>query len=871
MIVVPPLDDLPDEELSGLLVRLSMSFCCTAREQVTPGLRSKRSFMATAASADVWAAAPDAAAPMSHRQIMEALSGLLLGLFVAILSSTVVANALPTIIADLHASQTTYTWVITATLLATTVSTPIWGKLADLTSKKILVQLGLVVFVAGSAFAGLAQNPAMLITARVIQGIGAGGLTALAQVIMAVMISPRERGRYSGYLGAVFALATIGGPLIGGVIVDTSWLGWRWCFYVGVPFAVIALLVLQKTLHLPVYKRRVKVDWGGAALITITASLLLVWVSFAGDKYDWLSWQTGAMVGGTVVLALCFVFVETRVSEPIVPLHLFRNRTLTLAVVASLLVGVAMFGATTFLSQYFQLARGETPTAAGVMTLPMIAGLALASTLAGRIITATGRWKMILVLGGGLLTVGYNLMSLLRYDTAYWQIAIYMFCIGAGLGMTMQNLVLSVQNQVRPQELGTASSVVAFFRTLGGAIGVSALGAALSNRVAHYTSAGLAQLGIHGTGSGGSIPKLSALPAPVRAVVQEAFGHGIGNVFLYAGPCALFALFAILLIKEVPLRTSNLGQSQADAVPPAPVGHTSLGGRHAHRQERELVSVGADTQILPNGQVTAPLPVYASAGTGEPHDGGVIRGFVRGGDGIAVTHAALTLIDVRGHQVGRAATDAGGRYELPTPGRGTYVLIVAADDHDPQAATLVAGDQPVDFDLVLIGSSGLSVTVRGMNGTPVGGAMVVLTDVRGEVVAAGTTDAAGGFAFTAVTAGSYTLAVSAAAHRPAAIPVEAGNGQSRHEIELLPGVRVHGTVRAEGRGPVADARVTLLDAAGNVVGVATTGPDGEYAFADLTGGQYTVMASGYPPVASGVNLSGQGDDAHDVWLGHPAE
>ncbi|MCW2912889.1 MAG: transporter [Actinomycetia bacterium] len=833
--------------------------------------------MATAAHAEVGAAAPDTAAPMSHRQIMEALSGLLLGLFVAILSSTVVSNALPTIVADLNASQTTYTWVITAALLATTVTTPIWGKLADLTSKKVLVQLGLVVFVAGSAFAGLAQNPAMLITARVIQGIGAGGLTALAQVIMAVVISPRERGRYSGYIGAVFALATIGGPLIGGVIVDTSWLGWRWCFYVGVPFAVIALVVLQKTLHLPVHKRTVKVDWAGATLIAAAASLLLVWVSFAGVKYDWLSWQTGAMVGGAVVLALFFLLVEAKVSEPLMPLHLFRNRTISLAVLASLLVGVAMFGATTFLSQYFQLARGETPTKAGVMTLPMIVGLALASTIAGRIITTTGRWKTILVLGGGALTVGFSLMGLLRYDTPYWQAAIYMFCIGVGLGMVMQNLVLSVQNQVRPQELGAASSVVAFSRTLGGAIGVSALGAVLSNQVAQYTAQGLTRLGIHGTGIGGSIPKLSTLPAPIRAVVEDAFGHAIGNVFLYGAPCALIALFAILFIREVPLRTSNAEQLRADAAPPALAGDPAMRGRHAHHQEREreLVSVGAATQVLPNGQVTGPLsaaqPVYASVGTGEPLDGGVIRGFVRNVDGVAVNHAALTLIDVRGHQVGRATTYADGRYDLPTPGSGTYVLIGAAGDHDPQAATLMVGDQPVDFDLVLTGSGGLVGTVRNVDGTPVEGAIVVVTDVRGEVVSTGTTDTAGGFAFTAVTAGTYTLAVSAAAHRPAAMLVEVGSGQTRQEIELLPGVRVHGTVRAEGHGPVPDARVTLLDAAGNVVGLATTGLDGEYAFADLTGGQYTVMATGYPPVASGVNLTGQGDDAHDVWLGHPTD
>jgi EmrB/QacA subfamily drug resistance transporter len=808
---------------------------------------------------------------MSHRQIIEALSGLLLGLFVTILSSTVVSNALPTIIADLHASQTTYTWVITGTLLSMTITTPIWGKLADLVSKKLLIQLALVIFVVGSAIAGQAHNPAMLITARVIQGLGAGGLSALVQVILAVMIPPRERGRYSGYMGAVFALATVGGPLIGGVIVDTSWLGWRWCFYVGVPFAVIALIVLQKTLHLPVTKRKVKVDWLGATLVCGAAALLLIWVSFAGAKYDWLSWQTAVMVGGAVVLAVLFVVAETFASEPIVPLKLFRIRTLSLSTLASLFVGVAMFGATTFLSQYFQLARGDSPTKAGLMTLPMIGGLAVASTVSGRIVTTTGRWKNILVLGAALMTVGYGLLSTMRYDTAYWHVAVFMFCVGAGLGMTMQNLVLCVQNQVRPQELGVASSTVSFFRSLGGAIGVSALGAVLGNRITHYMMDGLARIGVHASGNGGSVPKLSSLPASVRAVVQDAYGHGIANVFLYAAPCVLIALIVILFIKEVPLRTSNTQEPPTGVAPSAPVTDASPRGRHAQHREAALISAGAPAPAMANGRV--PAQAYASAETGSLGGGairGAIRGVVRNG-GAPVPNAVITLIDVRGHQIARSTTGPDGRYVLTAPGSGTYVLIAAAGDHEPQAATLVVGGQPVDFDVTLNGSGGLAGFVRGVDGTPVEGAMAVLTDPRGEVVAGGTTDAGGRFLFPGVAAGDYTLAVSAAGYRPAAIPVEVGGGQTRQEVELRPGVRVHGTIRAEGRGPIADARVTLLDAAGNVVGVATTGPDGEYAFGGLPEGRYTVTATGYPLVASGVDLNGKDDDAHDLWLGHPAE
>jgi EmrB/QacA subfamily drug resistance transporter len=838
--------------------------------------------MATAAPAEVRATGHGTDAPMSHRQILEALSGLLLGLFVAILSSTVVSNALPTIIADLHASQTAYTWVITATLLATTISTPIWGKLADLISKKLLIQLGLLVFVAGSAFAGLAQNPGMLITARVVQGLGAGGLTALAQTIMAVMIAPRERGRYSGYMGAVFALATIGGPLIGGVIVDTSWLGWRWCFYVGVPFAVVALIVLQKTLHLPTTKRKVKVDWLGATLLTAAVSLLLIWVSFAGSKYDWLSWQTGAMVGGAVLLALIFIFAETRAAEPIVPLPLFRNPTMSLAVVASLFIGVAMFGATTFLSQYFQLARGDSPTKAGLMTLPMIAGLALASTIAGRIITRTGRYKAIMILGGILMTAGYGLMGLLRHDTAYWEVSIYMFCIGVGLGTTMQNTVLAVQNQVRNEQMGAASSSVALFRTLGGAMGVSALGALLSNRVTHYMADGLARLGIHPAAGGAgadptAIPKLSALPAPIRAVVEDSFGHGIGNVFLFAAPCAFVALIAILFIKEVPLRTSRLEQQKADPAPAAATAAASNGAattRPFAAQPGAAPPPVAESSAAQYGATASAAPMAGLAGSeARPVDGrNVIRGYIRSSDGRPVPHAAITLIDVRGRQIGRGTARTDGRYELGTPGSGTYVLIATAGDHDPQAATLITGDKPLDFDLVLAGNGGLSGTVRNTNGSPVAGAMVVVTDIRGEVVASGATDAEGGYSFNQVVAGTYTVAVSAEGHRPAAVPAEVGgDGASRvtrQDVELRPGVRISGTIQAHGRGPIADARVTLLDAAGNVVGVTITASDGRYSFADLVGGQYTVTATGYPPVANSITLTGHDEEAHDVWLGH---
>ena len=510
-------------------------------------------------------AVPAAGSPtMSHREILEALSGLLLGMFVTILASTVVSNALPRIISDLHAGESAYTWVVTATLLALTVTTPIWGKLADLTSKKLLIQLSLTIYVIGSALAGLSQNAGMLITFRAVQGVGAGGLAALVQVILAAMISPRERGRYMGYLGAVFALGTVLGPLVGGVIVDTSWLGWRWCFYVGIPFAAVALVLLQRTLHLPVVRRQVRIDYLGATLVAAAVSLLLIWVSLAGHQFAWNSVQTYLMVGGSLALGGLFIAVEQRVAEPIIPLRLFADRTITLSTVASLFVGIGLFGGTVFLSQYFQISRGESPTVSGLMSLPLVLGLLGSSTIVGQLISRYGVWKRYLVGGGVLLVAGFGLMGSMRADTPYGLLALYMLVLGAGLGMMMQNLVLATQNVVATRDLGAASSTVAFFRSLGGAVGVSALGALLAHRVATYTAAGLAAVGIVPTGAGAELPNPATLPQPVRQIVQDAFGHGIGDVFLAATPFALVALLAVLFVKEVTLQTTSAIERDAE-------------------------------------------------------------------------------------------------------------------------------------------------------------------------------------------------------------------------------------------------------------------------------------------------------------------
>ncbi|MEV5713052.1 MDR family MFS transporter [Amycolatopsis mediterranei] len=466
-----------------------------------------------------------------RRPVLQALSGLLLALFVSTLSSTVVSTALPRMLHDLHGTPVQYAWVVTATLLAATAATPIWGKLADLYRKKTLIQITAVVFIAGSIAAGLAQNTGQLIGARALQGVGVGGLQSLVQIAIAAMIPPRERGRYAGYQSSVTALSTIGGPLLGGFIVDTSWLGWRWCFFIGVPVAVVALVLLQLTLRLPVVRREnVRIDYWGATLITGGVSLLLIWVSFAGDAFPWASWQTAVMVGGTLVLLGLAAFVETRAAEPVVPPRIIRQRTTALAILGSLAAGTAMYGAAVFLSQYFQVSRARTPTEAGLLTIPMMAGILVSSIVAGRRISRTGRLKPFLVTGAVSLTAGFAGLGLIDERTPLPFIGIAMLLIGTGVGMTLQNFVLVVQNAVPLRDIGAASATVSFFRSLGGTIGVAVLGAVLARQVADRQAAGA--------------------PPPV------AYGVATGHIFAISAGVALLGVLAAVLLKPVSLRDS---------------------------------------------------------------------------------------------------------------------------------------------------------------------------------------------------------------------------------------------------------------------------------------------------------------------------
>ncbi|MFI5909452.1 MDR family MFS transporter [Dactylosporangium sp. NPDC051541] len=496
--------------------------------------------------------------PMTHRQVLEALSGLLLALFVAMVSSTIVSTALPKIIGALNGTQTQYTWVVTATLLAATATTPIWGKLADLYSKKVLVQISILIYVVGSMFAGIAQSAGELIAARAFQGIGVGGLQALVQVVIAAMIPPRERGRYNGYLGGVMAVATVGGPLLGGVIVDTDWLGWRWCFFVGVPVAILALIVLQKTLHLVTIRRdNVKIDYAGASLIAAGVSVLLIWVSFVDGSFAWASWQTAVMVGAGVVLLAVAVWVESRAAEPVVPLSIIKERTTALSILASLAVGMAMFGGAVFLGQYFQIGRGYTPTEAGLLTIPLMAGVLISSIVVGQLITRTGKIKPYIIAGTIVLVAGFGLLATIDHETSLVYVSAGMLLVGIGVGMSMQNLVLAVQNTVQLKDIGAASATVAFFRSLGGTIGVSVLGAVLARRVTSNITESV-------TAAGGQVPaggetsnlNLNALPEAFQHIVRAAYGDATGHIFLISAVIAVVGVIAALFMKPATLRST---------------------------------------------------------------------------------------------------------------------------------------------------------------------------------------------------------------------------------------------------------------------------------------------------------------------------
>ncbi len=549
---------------------------------------------------------------MSRRQVLEALSGLMLAMFCSMMSMTVVGSSLPIIVPDLGGTQTQYTWVVTMTLLTTAISTPVWGKLADLVNRKVLMLVALTVFVLASMGAGMSQNAEMLIFFRALQGIGGGGLQALSQILMADIISPRERGKYMGLFAGVMAIGTVGGPLLGGALTDT--VGWRWNFYVGVPLGIAAFFVLLKTLKLRQRRpKKVTIDYIGIVLLSVAAGFLLVWISNVSD-YGWASWETVYMVGIGVVAAIAFVIVETRVREPLIPMSLFRNRTFSLAVLASISVGVAMFGTMVYLSQYMQIARGFGPTQAGLLTIPMAVGMLGASTVFGQLISRFGKWKGYMILGGVAMVAGTSLLSTLQVDTPLWLTSVFMFILGVGTGVTMQNLVLVVQNSADPRQIGVASSGVNFFRSVGGTTGVAVMGSVLAASMTQQFTDRAAEikqvimsLGPDGAAvakelQSGALPETRNLPGPIAEVIEQVASNAISHAFVVGIPLAVLSLVAICFLPNKPLiRQTTQERLDERAAPQASESWHDAEREHPGLSEATRVALGS------TGAVTLPV------------------------------------------------------------------------------------------------------------------------------------------------------------------------------------------------------------------------------------------------------------------------
>jgi EmrB/QacA subfamily drug resistance transporter len=502
----------------------------------------------------------------THKQVLEILVGLMLAMLTSMISTSVVGTALPTIVGTLG-GQDQLAWVASATLLTMTASTPLWGKLSDLYGRKLMFQTSLVIFTVSSVAAGFSQDMAQLIVARAVQGIGAGGLAALPQIILGDVVEPRERGRYSGYIGAVFGVSTVAGPLLGGFVVDS--MSWRWTFWICVPLALVAFVVIQRVLKLPFVRRDARVDWWGATFITGGTTALMLLLSLGGQEFDWNSGWTYGLGALSLAMFGLAVLAERRAADPILPPRLFGDRTFVLSSLASLLVGASMFGAMMFLPQYLQIVKGMSPTGSGLMTLPMVFGLLVASIVIGRLVSRTGRWKIYPVGGMLLVALGLFLLSRLHVDSSLLVVGVDNAVIGVGLGASMQILILAAQNAVPRGDLAVATSGVGFFRSLGGAVGVAAFGAILSNRLASELAAlaKAAHLPPDGGASStlGSPEAIRHLPAPVLEVILEAFTRALQTVFLVGVPIAVLGAAAALLLKEIPLRSA-----QAPEPAPAP-------------------------------------------------------------------------------------------------------------------------------------------------------------------------------------------------------------------------------------------------------------------------------------------------------------
>lgn len=567
-----------------------------------------------------------------RREVLQALAGVMVGMFVAMTSLTIVGTSLPTMIKELHGSQTSYTWVVTASMLSSTIATIIAGKLADQFHKKNLLMAGFVIFAIGSLLSGFAWNTSALIGFRIVQGLGLGLQMSLSQAVFATVTSPRERGQYNGYLGAVIAVATVAGPVLGGFIVDL--MGWRWCFWIGVPFTVIAMIVVQLKLTVPAApKRKPRVDYLGAILVTLSVTVFMLWMSEASKKVSPATWQFWVPLVVSIAIGVGFIFWEHKAAEPIIPFDVLNSRVTKLAIAVSIVLGISQNSVGVFMGQYFQMGRGYTPTHSGLALLPIVLGSLVASTVSGFIVSARGKWKPSVTFGIGIMMLGTIMMSFCDANTPFWFIAIGLILIGSGQGASMQNLVLAVQNTVAYKDIGASTAVVTFSRSMGGTIGLQVLGAFFNRNLTDNVTAGAHTLVKQGVNAKQlteltHVGDLSVLSSGDRVakMVMNAYGDSINIIFICIGIVSILAFIGVLCMRSTVLRDSiDLEPSEYDSKNTAAGAAAAGAAARQSKSKSEGQSKGKNVAgVADTAERGVPLPRTADRDDLQPMDLGEV-------------------------------------------------------------------------------------------------------------------------------------------------------------------------------------------------------------------------------------------------------